>query len=45
MQNSNQRGGSDVVKPNRETKIDKAAEKEKIGSKRTASGNSSESLT
>ncbi len=42
MQNSGQKGGAEgVVKPNREFKIDKHTEKEKVGSKRAASGNSS----
>jgi hypothetical protein len=42
MQNSGQKGAADgVVKPNRETKIDKHHEKDKVGGKRTAPGNSS----
>ena len=41
MQRSNQRGGDAVIKPNRESKIDKQSEKEKVGGKRAAPGNSS----
>ncbi len=45
MQHSSQKGGADgAVKPNREFKIDKHPEKEKVGGKRAASGNSSQCL-
>jgi hypothetical protein len=41
MQNSGFQGGGEVVKPNRETKIEKQPDKDKVGGKRTASGSSS----
>lgn len=44
MQGSSNRGGDSVVKPNRETKIDKQSEKDKVGAKRAAAGNSKISM-
>jgi hypothetical protein len=41
MQNASQKAGGDGVPVGRVTKIDKQPEKEKVGGKRAASGNSS----